>query len=254
MSNNEELYYLLGLEENASAERIKNAYNIAKHAWTIDEFAPIELKNRCKVQLDKIDKAYQVLLDFEKEKTEEKIQFSDNEYEKFNVQTKDVEYTKTKINFWWRLLYLSLILLILIILNLLYPLPNGEVENQNHQQTNIQKKSVPQESKKSVDKVKEQPKNSPPKEQTNPQKPNDNVQKENSKVNNSSAIQTEKENIQKPNPVKNNKQKENNLAQKTHEKTNSITQNNNQKPPQKPSQKVPQKTQSDFETVSDYFE
>lgn len=250
MSNNEELYYLLGLEENASAERIKNAYNIAKHAWTLDESAPIAFKNRCKVQLDKIDKAYQVLLDFEKEKTEEKIQFSDNEYEKFNVQTKDVEYTKTKINFWWRLLYLSLILLILIILNLLYPLPNGEVENQNHQQTNIQKKSVPQESKKSVDKVKEQPKNSSPKEQTNPQKPNDNVQKENIKVNNSSAIQTEKENIQKPNPVKNNKQKENNLAQKTHKKTNSITQNSNPKPPQK----VPQKTQSDFEVVSDYFE
>ncbi len=170
MNNNTEFFNILGLENSSSIVKIKKAYNSAKKVWTIDESASDKLKTRCKTQLKKIDEAYDNLLNefntniskieyilqqvilYKSDKSTDanklKINSTDKEYSNFKIKTKDVEFSNVKVRYWWRALYLSLILAYLNILYLSYPLDKSIIEQrfvqtqQSNASSTVQKTTI----------------------------------------------------------------------------------------------------------------
>ena len=250
---------ILGLNTNYTLSDVENAYKVAKEAWSINEFAPEELKQRSKVQLDKIDEAYEYikkhfkeLMDNVSDKSDKLIDSikqgntntnpSNEEYSNFNIETSEVEFSRAKIRNWWRI-----ILIIVLFFFICFNVPSEDSsepqqnEKTNTQQTfkqkpeeqNIQKENIKQEAN-----IQEKTKND---EST--------VENKESNIENKQTKQITEEKV--TNNEKQVSTTQNEVKSKTSTKTETVETKQNTKNQEK--KEVPT-SKSDFNAVSDYFD
>ena len=245
MNSNTEHFNILGLENNASFREIKKAYSSARKVWIVDESAPEKLKNRSKIQLHRIDEAYNILLnDFigniykvknilKKLATDKytqsssisdlKMNSTDKEYSIFKIKTKEVEFSNLKIRYWWRALYLALILTFLNILYFCYPI---DTTIQEQQPIQIQQTNEP------APKVQ----SSNIKEEKNNIKDSQNNKQTNNEIKAQVTTQTKQEHLQEnkkdttsiKHPSQNTTTKEKQIVNKTENKANTANHNKKQ--------------------------
>ena len=242
MNSNTEYFNILGLENNASFSEIKKAYSSARKVWIVDESAPEKLKNRSKIQLHRIEEAYDILLNdfigniykvknilkkvvFDKSTqsnsiSDLKINSTNKEYSNFKIQIKEVEFNNLKICYWGRALYLALILTCLNILYFCYPIDTTIQE---------QKPILIQQTNKSASQVQ----SSNIKEEKNNIKNSQNNKQINNEIKTQVNTQTKQEHLQEnkkdTTSIKHSRQntttKEKQIVNKTENKTNTINQN-----------------------------